>query len=181
MRTLIFILTLSSVTCFAQQEPTPFTNPETKLHGFQDTTGMTVIAPQYIDVRPFCNGLARVRLSTRWGCIDRSGTLVIPAIYSAISSYHDSSMVAVNGRDVLLIEGTKYFCTTQIYSSVFFGRDVPFNFYNGLQSSGCEDADLALRVRGMWSQNESRLFEEIISIVCISESDCLAKFVLKLL
>ena len=44
--------------------------------GFIDTSGNMVISPQYDNVEPFCNGLAKVCIGDKWGYIDKSGTYI---------------------------------------------------------------------------------------------------------
>ena len=57
--------------------------------GFIDTTGTTVIAPQYEAVRGFSDGMAAVRLNDKWGYVNHAGQLAIPARYVAVYDFHD--------------------------------------------------------------------------------------------
>jgi len=77
--------------------------PPVAYWGFMDTTGRVVITPQFDDVRPFCNGLAVVNVKGKWGAIDHKGTLVVPAVYAALSDFNDNLALA------LATTGEKYF------------------------------------------------------------------------
>lgn len=46
-------------------------------YGYVDATGRVAIAPQFRDARRFSEGLAWVNIDGKWGCIDKSGNVVI--------------------------------------------------------------------------------------------------------
>ena len=54
--------------------------------GFIDRNGEIVIEPQFDAVRGFYgNGLAAVKIKGGWGCIDKTGKIVIPTNYASIN------------------------------------------------------------------------------------------------
>ncbi len=78
--------------------------------GFIDTTGKVVIEPQFADVKDFRNGYAVVNLGAtlvprpggigaprvsggKWGLIDRTGTLVLPAQFDSLSDVLDTGVI----------------------------------------------------------------------------------------
>lgn len=62
--------------------------------GFIDKTGKVVIAPKFIAVENFSEGLAAVKIEDRWGYIDKTGETIISPNFGA--SYEFSEGVAVN-------------------------------------------------------------------------------------
>ena len=57
--------------------------PERKV-GFIDKNGKTIIEPKFEAARPFCEGLAAVRVKDKWGYIDHSGSFVIQPKFDAV-------------------------------------------------------------------------------------------------
>lgn len=78
------------------------------LWGFHDGKGNVVIAPKYLEVSDFHDGMAAVCCAPidkgkgaqkRWGYIDKTGREVIPAKYSIKPSDFDSGLARVITRD----------------------------------------------------------------------------------
>jgi hypothetical protein len=55
--------------------------------GFIDESGYFVIAPQFLFVRPFSEGLAAVRTAKGWGYADHTGEIVTAAKYTAAGDF----------------------------------------------------------------------------------------------
>ncbi|HQR39074.1 MAG TPA: WG repeat-containing protein [Blastocatellia bacterium] len=78
--------------------------------GFADVTGRTVIAPRFQWAEAFHDGLARVELPRRGassslcGFVDRSGRLVIPAIYRAANDFREDRAVVITASGYSFID-----------------------------------------------------------------------------
>lgn len=62
------------------------TVPEQRI-GYIDRNGNWAIAPQFLDARPFCEGMAAVRLESGWGYIDINGGIGIPGLYHEAGAF----------------------------------------------------------------------------------------------
>jgi hypothetical protein len=51
-------------------------DPQTGKQGYIDRTGAVVIRPQFDGAHMFCQGLAQVKVGTKWGYIDKTGKYV---------------------------------------------------------------------------------------------------------
>lgn len=60
-----------------------------RLFGYVDTQGRIVIAPAFLDARPFHEGRAAVKGREGWGFIDARGRWVVPAQYAEAESFSD--------------------------------------------------------------------------------------------
>jgi hypothetical protein len=66
------------------------------LWGYLDTSGATIIEPQFIEAFPFCQSLARVRhINGKFGIIDLNGKFVIQPKYSLLGDYSNGVIRAV--------------------------------------------------------------------------------------
>ena len=72
----------------------------TKLFGYMNSKGETIITPQYKDGYQFTEGLATVQVlnkglrdSPKWGYIDINGNLVIESKYSSASTFRESKAI----------------------------------------------------------------------------------------
>jgi len=63
-------------------------NDETRF-GYIDKSGSWVLGPRFVDAGPFISGFAKVATMSdrgkRWGCIDRSGRVIVNPAYSVIT------------------------------------------------------------------------------------------------
>ncbi|MDD2482580.1 MAG: WG repeat-containing protein, partial [Lutispora sp.] len=76
-------------------------NKDYSKRGFIDTSGKQVIPflDDYDDVYNFNGGLAGVRKNGRQGCIDKSGTLVVPCVYDFVANFADGmALVAKDNK-----------------------------------------------------------------------------------
>ena len=69
--------------------------PDDKKWGFADRDGKIVIECIYDEVKPFCEGLAAVKLNDKWGYINDKGEVVIPLQYANAESLSEG-LAAVN-------------------------------------------------------------------------------------
>ncbi|OWA34227.1 hypothetical protein B9G55_18065 [Saccharibacillus sp. O16] len=72
-----------------------FWNAGSKLYGYTDTNGKTVIKAQYNEVKPFSEGLAAVRKGKLWGFVDKSGKVVIQPQYERVVEGFSEGLAAV--------------------------------------------------------------------------------------
>jgi hypothetical protein len=68
------------------RDPGGYIGGDSTEYGYANARGEIMVEPQYAEVEPFSDGLAAVAVRTdagqlRWGYVDESGTLVIPAQY----------------------------------------------------------------------------------------------------
>ena len=78
----------------------------TKLFGYMNSKGETIIAPQYRDGYQFSEGLAAVQIQSKglnnfskWGYIDMSGNMMIESKYSSASTFREGkAIVGFNDR-----------------------------------------------------------------------------------
>lgn len=84
------------------------------LWGFRDSSGHTVITPQFAAVKDFHDGVAAVLIidstsrSVKWGFIDKTGKQIIPPTFTKMPSDFDSGLAkveTVNG-DAYIIDKT---------------------------------------------------------------------------
>jgi hypothetical protein len=52
---------------------------------------------RYEDAEPFAEGLARVRSGGKWGYIDKTGNLVVPAVYQSALDFSEGMAVVGDG------------------------------------------------------------------------------------
>ena len=69
--------------------------PNDKKWGFVDYDGNIVIECIYDEVKPFCEGLAAVKVNGKWGYINDRGRVVIPIQYANADSFSEG-LAAVN-------------------------------------------------------------------------------------
>lgn len=71
-----------------------------KRYGFANTLGEKVIQPIYYDATCFGEGLAAVKgLDNKWGYIDKTGTVIIPANFDGAKIFNgDRAVVAAKGK-----------------------------------------------------------------------------------
>ena len=71
-----------------------------KRYGFASLTGEKVIAPLYYDATHFSEGLAAVKgLDNKWGYIDKSGSVIIPAKFDGAKTFvNQYAVVALNDK-----------------------------------------------------------------------------------
>lgn len=72
-----------------------FWNAGSKLYGYTDTNGKTVIKAQYNEAKPFNEGLAAVRKGNLWGFVDKTGKVVIKPQYERIAEGFSEGFAAV--------------------------------------------------------------------------------------
>tara|TARA_R110001592_G_scaffold278060_1_gene545321 strand:+ start:818 stop:2029 length:1212 start_codon:yes stop_codon:yes gene_type:complete len=70
------------------------------LYGFVDYLNNWVIPPQYLNVRPFVNGLAGIMKKVtegefKWGFLDNKGDTIIPLQYDEISNFNSYGITVV--------------------------------------------------------------------------------------
>ena len=68
--------------------------------GFIDATGKPVIPAKYNLAFPFADGLAAVRIGAKFGCINRSGDLVVVAKFAGISQFSEDLAATLFEQDV---------------------------------------------------------------------------------
>jgi hypothetical protein len=79
----------------AEQTP-PDEMEKFALYGFKTYADDVVITPRFRDAREFSNGLASVKIFTKWGYIDKMGEIVITPNYDLAEDFMDNyAMVAV--------------------------------------------------------------------------------------
>lgn len=85
------------------------------LYGFLDTRGQISIKPQYKNALPFSESLAAVLSENgKWGFVDPSGLLVIPATFDECGSFREGFACASQGGVFGLIEhGGKFIIKPQ--------------------------------------------------------------------
>lgn len=125
---------------------TAFVKCENKkyLWGFRDANGKIVIAPKYIAVGDFSDGMAAVLVpdddkaeTGRWGFIDKTGKLVIPAKFTTRPSNFDSGYAMVTNKkyESYYIDKTGAFKVGPVSVHTNEGKDGTFTgitpFYNG--------------------------------------------------
>ncbi len=84
--------------------------------GFMDKKGKIVIAPQFIQIEPFSEGVAAVKVGNtwgKWGYIDHAGKWVIKPTFDVAHSFHDGIAVVEEGTCSVLrstrVNGFCYF------------------------------------------------------------------------
>lgn len=66
-----------------------FKDSITHKYGYIDKSGKIVIAPQFDEAHPFCDGLAGVMVNDKWGYIDKTGRFVIQPKFGSFEDEHD--------------------------------------------------------------------------------------------
>jgi hypothetical protein len=95
----IILLTICSFTAFAQPYQKLFPVLDDNKWGYIDSTGKTIIKPQFISAGSFSEGLAPVRLNGTYGYIDVNGTFVIkPQFDFALQFVDGIGMVYLNSQ-----------------------------------------------------------------------------------
>ena len=77
---IISLAFLALITCSQQKKIVDtgelFPVEQNGKYGFIDSTGKTVIAPQFDSAGLFSEGLARVQIGDKWGFIDKTGKML---------------------------------------------------------------------------------------------------------
>src|SRR5688572_20922900 len=78
----VLLTTLMCLPVLGQENGRLFIHLKNGFWGFADASGKVVIKPQFLSVKEFSEGLARVAVCSkeglwRWGFIDRTGSIVI--------------------------------------------------------------------------------------------------------
>lgn len=109
-----------------------------KVWGFRDAKGKAVIAPQFLEVHDFSEGLAAVKVeqdggATKWGYVDKTGTFVIQPKYSKEPGDFNSGLsYVINKEDrYFYIDKTGKIVSPEYHSAT--------NFHNG--TAFVKDAD----------------------------------------
>lgn len=83
------------------------------LSGYIDKKAKIVIEPQFIEARPFCEGLAVVKTKekgflfnaeTKWGVIDKNGQIVFEDEFDKLYSFSEGIALAVKGNDLFFLD-----------------------------------------------------------------------------
>jgi len=101
-----------------------------KLWGFRDAKGKAVVAPQFLEVHDFSEGLAAVLVQTdggakKWGYIDKTGTFVVQPNYSNEPGDFN------NGLSFVINKENKYFYIDKSGNIVSPAYALTTNFHNG--------------------------------------------------
>lgn len=97
---------LTELIIFSVAEGKGFARLEAGPERDRGATMVVVIEPRFEDCRGFAEGLAAVQLGGRWGFVDGSGRLAIPALFEEVSQFRDGSAVVRIGGQQLLIDRT---------------------------------------------------------------------------
>lgn len=57
--------------------------------GFVDPAGNVLIAPQFVEVRPFSEGYAAVRMTEKWGFVDNRGNYAVHPTYDECGDFSE--------------------------------------------------------------------------------------------
>lgn len=86
-----------------------FYSYKNRTYGFRDKNGKVIVAPVYIKVQDFSDGMAAVQqVDGKWGFIDTNGNVVITPKYTNEPSYFGEGYAVVKKKD-----GTKCFIDKQ--------------------------------------------------------------------
>ncbi len=72
-----------------------FWDSGSKLYGYTNTNGKTIIKAQYREVKPFSEGLAAVQQNKLWGFVDKTGKVVIKPQYERVVEGFSGGVAAV--------------------------------------------------------------------------------------
>ena len=77
-----------------------YPNSNKLIYGYLDINDRIIIEAKYDCIWNFINGLAKVKLGSRWGFINKKDSPVIPIIYDSIENlgYHDMVKVCLNNQ-----------------------------------------------------------------------------------
>lgn len=106
--------------------------------GYQDENGNMVIDYKYDFIGNFSdNGLARVKSGSKYGLINRQGTIVLPVSYDDIGLFHDGIATLTSGKKVGLIkeDGTILLKPTYVEISHFNQQGIAFALINAKKQS----------------------------------------------
>lgn len=82
-------------------------------YGFIDKSGIFIIAPIFESVRSFYNGFAPVKISGKWGLIDKNGKPALNAIYDSIWIMQNGLLIVTDEKTskkcVIKTDGTEIF------------------------------------------------------------------------
>ena len=82
-------------------------------YGFIDESGIFKIAPIFEGVRSFYNGFAPVKISGKWGLIDKNGKVALNAIYDSIWIMQNGLLIVTDEKTskkcVIKTDGTEIF------------------------------------------------------------------------
>lgn len=80
-----------------------------QLYGFRDKNGKVIIAPEYVDVQDFSDGMAAVKQGDgKWGFIDVTGNMVVSPKFTNEPSFFSEGYAVVKKKD-----GTRCFIDKQ--------------------------------------------------------------------
>lgn len=68
--------------------------------------GEIVIPLRFDEVRPFSEGVAAVRVGSKWGAVDKSGTLVVEARFADAPRFSDGRAAVRRGTKYVYIDPT---------------------------------------------------------------------------
>jgi hypothetical protein len=78
------------------------------LYGYVDEKGVEIISPRFRHAWMFSDGLSVVQAGKKFGYIDKTGTMVVPAIYDRADNFHDDrANVCLKGKWMVMIYNSK--------------------------------------------------------------------------
>ena len=82
------------------------------MSGYIDRTGKVAIGLKFGYARSFAEGMAPVRIGSKWGYIDKKGSIVIQPVFDGAEGFRDGlARVRKNGLDAYINGFGKYVWT----------------------------------------------------------------------